>query len=181
MKLMKLAAVAFVIAAASMFPATAGFAQDYPLQGGDLQLGSSGEDDAPLPPGSTITVRGGGFSAGAEVSVTIESTPLQLAVARANERGEIAVDVKIPADFPAGGHTLKATGEAVHGGVLVLSQPVEVAAAIVAPDVPASLEDAEQLPRTGTSASTWLILAGLAIVGGSVAVITGRRSTAPRN
>lgn len=131
----------FAIIAAALLPAAVGFAQDYPLESGGLTIDLPGErpdeDGRGRPsvaPGRTFRVVGGGFAPGAEVTITIESEPLELVVTRADGRGDVDVEVSVPASFPAGEHTVKATGPSTTGASLVLAQPVEVAAAGPADD-----------------------------------------------
>jgi LPXTG-motif cell wall-anchored protein len=177
-------AASFVVVAALMLPAASSFAQSYPLEEGQLQTdGNGGDDDVTT--GETLTLRGGGFDPGSDVVVTIESTPVRLAQTRADERGDIQVEVEIPADFPPGDHTLKATGQAPGGGVLVLAQPVVVTgssdgsgADSSAADGAATNQTNRELARTGTDAGRLIAIVGLLVVAGAVLLIATRRPRA---
>lgn len=178
MKTLTNTAALLIVLALMMFPAAAGFAQDYPLNDGGLVVESSGAAvdgdggaaDGRIAPGDTVTLRGGGFVPGSEVTVTIESEPVQLATTTADERGDIEVTVTVPDGFPLGDHTLKASGESAAGGVLVLAQPVEVAVAATA-DVESS---ATASALTGQMATALLALLGLAVVVGAAVVVVRR-------
>lgn len=130
---------------------TGAWAQEYPVQRGDLNPSASTTD-----PGDPVSIRGGGFAPGAEVVITLESEVVTLATVSADATGAIDVSVRIPADAPPGSHTLKATGEAAGGGTLVLSAPITVGADVDGP-----------LAFSGAGSTLLLVVTGLglAVVG----------------
>lgn len=130
---------------------TGAWAQDYPVQRGDLNPSVSSTD-----PGDSVSIRGGGFAPGAEVVITLESRVVTLATVSADATGAIDVSVRIPAYAPPGSHTLKATGEAAGGGTLVLSAPISVGGGTDGP-----------LAFSGAGSALLLVVTGLglAVVG----------------
>ncbi|RLP77510.1 hypothetical protein D9V32_03440 [Mycetocola tolaasinivorans] len=66
-------------------------------------------------PGSRISVSGTGFAAGATLTLTLHSDPVELGTVPASGTGTFETEVLIPTDTPAGDHTLvvsDGTGEA---------------------------------------------------------------------
>lgn len=82
-----------------------------------------------LRPGGEISVTGTGFTAG-EVSVEIHSTPQPLGTATATADGAFALNATIPADVPAGAHSVVA----LVGGTEIARVAVTVAPAAAAGD-----------------------------------------------
>lgn len=142
------------------------FRADYPVEQGDLVV--PGDDTSTSPTvqaGSSVTVSGGGFAPGATVTVTIEPTPETLGTTVAGATGEFTTTVTIPADISAGQHTLKASGATASGSVLVLAQQVTVAT-----------QPSSELPATGSSIASVLLIASAALVVGGGAVMVVRRN-----
>jgi len=179
---------ALALVAALLFAAPA-LAQ-YPLTSGELSLGAGagGErSSAPIRPGASVTLAGGGFQPGATVQVWLHSDPIHLATLEASDAGAIDVKVKIPANVPAGRHTLQARGAAAGGGRIVLKAPIVVAAAASnasatgpADPAPATVQAAQEDPGTpfGGLALLGVVLAGsvLLLGGGALTVLArGRR------
>ena len=75
--------------------------------------------------GASLTVSGSGFTAGQPVEVEVHSTPFRLGSATVEFDGRFTVTGALPADFPAGAHTVVA----IVDGVELASAPVTVAAA----------------------------------------------------
>jgi LPXTG-motif cell wall-anchored protein len=135
-------------------------------------------------PGDPIAVNATGFKPGSNVVITLESDPVNLGSYVADSAGKIATNVVVPADFPAGAHTLKLTGTDIAGAVLVLSTGVTVASRIqpapttAAPTTVAAATTGT-LPTTGSS-FTEPALAGAAVLvlGGSIVLLAARRRRA---
>jgi hypothetical protein len=133
-------------------PTTAA-AQDYPRREGDL---ASSASDRAAAPGEAIELSGSGYEPGSRITITIESDPLVLDTVTADASGAFRVMVNLPADFPLGAHTLKSTGPAPGGGVLVLSQPLAITA------------DGTPLTSTGADRTTTALVA--ALIAGALAL-----------
>jgi LPXTG-motif cell wall-anchored protein len=135
-------------------------------------------------PGGTIAVSASGFKPGTNVVITLESDPVNLGTFVADSFGNIAANVRVPADFPAGPHTLKLTGTDIAGAVLVLSTGITVASQIqVTTTVAAAVTTFSTLPATGTSFTTpALVVGGALVLLGAVAIVAARRrrASAPR-
>ena len=76
-----------------------------------------------------ITVQGNGFIPSSSVDLRVESTPVALGQAFADERGAIAADVVLPR-LPAGDHTITLTGLGEDGESRIL----EITLAVSEPD-----------------------------------------------
>ena len=63
-----------------------------------------------LAAGDQTTVSGSGFAPGAEISLTLCSTPVQIGVVVADASGAFSANVTIPPDTSSGEHTLVGTG-----------------------------------------------------------------------
>ncbi|MGY2083154.1 hypothetical protein [Blastococcus sp. SYSU DS0539] len=74
---------------------------------------------AHVQPGGTVTLRGAGFVPGEQVRIVLHGSDTLLATATADPAGEVRVDVRIPAEAPAGLATLDLVGadSAVSTGV----------------------------------------------------------------
>ncbi len=163
-----------------MATAPGALAQDYPIEGGevDVVINSGGDDQ--LDPGDSLTVSGNGFTAGAQVVVTIASEPVVLATVNANAQGAFSVTAVIPADFPEGNHTIKASG-ASPTGTLVLETPVQVGGAVASQSSPTTVAGTAAgsqgtLPFTGSSTLIMLAVA-LGLLGAGALFIVGYRRT----
>lgn len=143
-------------------------AQEYPVREGDLDTSSG----ATVAAGEDVTVTGSGFAGGAEVVITIESDPITLGATTADATGAISTSVVIPTTLTNGSHTLKATGMAAGGGLLVLAQAVEVIGGVDPGDDADATDrrvgdvgDVEETTAGGSLAATGLGVVGLAVVG----------------
>lgn len=76
--------------------------------------------------GGELTVTGRGFDALSSVSLALHSDPISLGTAVASATGAFSFTAKIPANVPAGAHTIVATA-----GAVTVSIPVTVTAAVV--------------------------------------------------
>lgn len=135
----------------TMFTGSIASAQEYPVTAGTLSVqdtNTSADGDAAtandghVAVGQELRIAGGGFEPGSEVTITIESEPVVLAVTIADANGEIDISVVIPEDMPVGDHALKAAGDSALGGRLVLEQPVTV----TPPGAPLSADDTASGP-----------------------------------
>lgn len=134
-------------------------------------------------PGDTIAVNASGFKPGSNVVITLESDPVNLGTFVADSAGRIATNVVVPADFPAGNHTLKLTGTDIASAVLVLTTGVTVASRIQAPTTTAApAATTGSLPQTGSSFTEPALLVGGALVlaGGAAVLAARRRRSAQR-
>lgn len=128
-------------------------------------------------PGDTIAVTASGFKPGSSVVITLESDPVNLGSYVADSAGRIATNIVVPADFPAGAHTLKLTGTDIAGSILVLSTGITVGSRIQVTTTAAP--SSGTLPQTGSSFTEPALLVGGALVlGGAVAVVAARRRRA---
>jgi hypothetical protein len=151
------------------------------------------EDGNLLPPnpelvrGETIALLVGGFGAGADVDVTLNSTPRDLGTITADGDGIVEFEFSVPGDLEAGPHSLVFVGPAfddsavqrqvVVDGVNTVTYAFTVAEDASAEESPAGNDagagSGGSLPETGGSpfgpAATGmlLLLAGLALVVGS--------------
>ncbi|MBM7773237.1 hypothetical protein JOD54_003441 [Actinokineospora baliensis] len=89
--------------------------------------------------GGSVSVTGSGFSADEQVNVVLRSDPLFLAPAKADAAGAVSYSAVIPADVPAGAHTLEFTGSK-SGAVGSVPLTVSAAAPVAAPVQPAASE-----------------------------------------
>lgn len=125
---------------------------------------------APLPaptgsltPGGTITLGGGGFEAGATVTITVQSAVIVLGADTADGQGVFSASVTLPTNLSAGTHTLRASGAAAGGGVLVLTRTFTVSGS--------DSSGGDELPTTGyptgllATASGSVLLVGLGVAG----------------
>jgi len=121
--------------------------------------------------GEEVRLSGAGYAPGASIDITIESTPRLLTTVTAGATGAFSVIVEIPAGFPAGSHTLKATGADPTGGLRVLSVPVTVEPAT------GQSSGSGSLVRTGSN-TTLLVGVGVAAIAGGSALLRARRRRA---
>lgn len=80
-----------------------------------------------MTPGQIVEVGGAGFASGAQVALTLDSTPVDLGSFSAGASGRLLAEVEIPLDAEAGRHTLKAAGVGDDGQRLVLSASITIA------------------------------------------------------
>jgi hypothetical protein len=76
--------------------------------------------------GDLISLTGGGYQPNSVAAFSIGSTPMRLAVAKANARGVVSATVQIPKGIPAGHHELYAIGTAPDGSLRVLGTGITV-------------------------------------------------------
>jgi hypothetical protein len=104
-----------------------------------------------LLPGEEFEVTAKGFEPGSEVELFLESDPVLLARVTADSAGALVATVRVPADFPAGPHTVAAVGTGIGGAALRLEAGVTVGALVGAAAAPATPTPAgtNALPYTG--------------------------------
>lgn len=85
--------------------------------------------------GGTITVTGSGFTAGQNVLVEVHSDPYALGTATVGADGRLTISGTLPADFPAGEHSVVAI---VDGQTIAAAAVTIAAAATPAPTVEAA-------------------------------------------
>lgn len=113
-------------------------------------------------PGEQVTVSGSGFAADEMLAVWLHTTPVKLAMARADGTGSFTVTVTIPVDVAFGTHEIEVVGITDQ---VAVSRPV----AVVSSTAPAT-EIASALPDTGFVVAPFgvtggaLLLAGLGFV-----------------
>ncbi len=159
-----------VLAAAAslmMLAAPAAHAQTY----NQFQVGQFTVSVSQPAPGQPITISICCFRNGSTVTFTIFSDPVVLGTATADAQGVATGSFTIPANLPAGNHTIVSSGIGPNG------QPVSYSRAITL----VSATSATPLARTGSSNSTVPLAAAGAtsvVVGaGLVAVAMKRRKT----
>lgn len=173
------ASLALLVVVALVGVVNVASAQEYPLRTGDLETSSG----TTIAAGEIFTLTGSGFAPGAEVVVTIESDPVVLGDVVADGAGVISTSVQIPTSLEAGTHTLKATGTAAGGGVLVLALTVEVAGSDDggAGDPDGTVGDVDETAAGDELAATGIGLVVPAVIGlslltgGGAAIAVARR------
>lgn len=124
-----------------------------------------------LRPGGEISVTGTGFAAG-EVSVEIHSTPQPLGTVTAAADGAFALNATIPADVPAGAHSVVAFAN----GTEIASVGVTVAPAAGAGSGAGSGSGAGDLATTGGPGIPYPLLgAGVLLLLAGAGVLVARR------
>ncbi len=121
--------------------------------------------------GQQITIGGSGFLPGAPIRVGMYSVPAALGTAVADQTGAFTAVVTIPADMPAGAHTIAAAGIGADGTARLLASGTTVS-------VPVSGGSSSGgLATTGAdgSVTTGLALLALISVLGGLALIRGAR------
>jgi LPXTG-motif cell wall-anchored protein len=156
------AGLAVVLAAAPVA------AQQYPPAVNSLTC-----DDTTPDPGQTISCTAQTFAAGATVTFTLASDPVVIATATSDPNGVVTTNATIPADTPAGDHTLTAEGTAPDGSTLSLILALTVGGA-------GGGDDGGSLPNTGDDSSIPLAKLGLALaaVGGIITAVAAKRRKA---
>jgi hypothetical protein len=148
-----------------------------------------------LAAGSVLALHGYGYLPRSMVSVVVYSAPVVLTSVEVDGTGSFFTDVTLPADLPAGEHTLVATGVDPDGATRTLTRAFTVAAPAAAPAtvvpvaaVPAPPVPAAAVPASGGLAYTGAYVGAMAIGGagvlvlGVVLVFLGRRRrTVPRD
>lgn len=131
------------------------------------------------PANETITAVATGYGEGSSVRFYLYSTPRELGSAVADANGVATLVVAVPADLPAGPHTVVSYGVDGTGATRVLAQQVTFAApaaAGTASPAPASPAAGAQLPRTGSSsARTAAFGVALVLVGVALEALGRRR------
>jgi hypothetical protein len=130
--------------------------------------------------GATITVHAGPgtFMAGSDGVITIRSVERQLATFRAASDGSLDQAVTIPADMPAGDHTLFAKGIDPNGNPIVLSTPITIQALTTSFTRGGTFGPNGPLARTGGLLIIPATLLGLGLVAAGVLLKRSSRRAA---
>ena len=116
--------------------------------------------------GGTVQVTGRGFASGESVSLTLHSDPVHLTDVTVDRNGAFRIQVQIPANAEVGEHTLVAVG--AESGLEAKAPITVTGAAVTDPD--------DELPDTGNTVATVVIVIALALLAlGAVLVIRRRR------
>lgn len=135
--------------------------------------------------GKTFTIHLSGFKPGSPVDIVIHSTPLDLGTFTADATGAVDATLTLPSNFPAGAHTITASGIDAAGKPFILASPLTVAAA---GSTLGTTTSATGTSATGTSSTSSAglpftgfelgaaSLLGVGLLGaGSLAVVSGRK------
>lgn len=133
-----------------------------------------------ISPGDEVTIRAGGYAAGAQVEVWLFSDPILLAVVTADSRGFIDVVVAIPEDAEVGAHNLQASGASPTGEVLTVTQAIEIPdPSLDSPATPvvAAAQDAQDTSSSGPGGGPIVAVVGVIAAVGLVTLILRRSAT----
>ena len=98
---------------------------------------SGSPDGVTAPAGGNVSGTAGGFIPGETVEVTLHSTPVDLGSLTANNNGDVAFSVTVPAGTASGQHELDLTGEtSARSAILPVFVPYPTAAPIFTVDTP---------------------------------------------
>ncbi|MCX6524663.1 MAG: hypothetical protein NTX58_07850 [Actinobacteria bacterium] len=126
--------------------------------------------------GGPITLTAQGFGPGTTVQFSVESTPQALGSAVANSSGVATLTTTLPANLPAGAHTIRAVGTDASGAPLNVTTTITVAAAGATTTTTAAASPTG-LAATGSS-SAGLVRIGVVIaVLGGLLLLAGKRRT----
>jgi hypothetical protein len=140
-----------------------------------------------LAPGDTFTVNTSGWKPGADLTVTLNSTPVSLPGLTADSSGNATGSFTVPTDFPLGSHTLVIAGDIVGSSTTTTaSASFTVAAASVttttgfvsgdtSPTVAETTTSGSTLPVTGDDIGALAGTALLLLGGGAAALTLARR------
>ncbi|MCX7619480.1 MAG: LPXTG cell wall anchor domain-containing protein [Acidimicrobiales bacterium] len=138
-------------------------------------------DKTTVPQGGQVTVTSTGWMPGTSVQVTLNSDPLDVGTAIADQVGTIVHTFTVPVDFLVGAHSVTLTGLDLAGQVQVLSADLQVTALAGAVNslTPTTTAATGALPRTGSGVVFPLAVAGagLALGGAGLLVASRRRQT----
>lgn len=145
---------------------------DAPQASGSITLGAS-----TVEAGGTVTIDGSGFEAGLELTVELRSTPVQIGTAQVADDGTFSLTVTIPADTPAGEHTLAVIQP--DGAEATAALTVTAAAGGAgdggAGDGVAGGAGGDGLATTGGDPAPFAVLAALLMMLGAAFVVARRR------
>ncbi|WP_035303374.1 hypothetical protein [Actinokineospora inagensis] len=117
--------------------------------------------------GGSVSVNGSGFAADEQINVVLHSDPLFLAPAHADAAGAVAYTAKLPADVPAGAHTLEFTGTK-SGAVGTVAVTVSPAATPTAAPVAQAVHEESSFPW-------WIVVVGVVVALALVFVLRKRK------
>lgn len=145
-------------------------AHAYPLSQGSLGVSDASGPTSTAMPSESLTLSGGGFAPGATVIITLDPTPGSLRTLAADGSGSFTTTIVVPTGTSSGTYSLKASGAAPSGGVLVLSRVMQIG-----PTSGAGL-----LPTTGAQIARVLAVGAALTAGGTgmMLAISRRRRAA---
>jgi titin len=111
-------------------------------------------------PGGTLKMSGSGYAPYSEVTLAVYSEPRVLGTVTADGNGAFETEIQVPDGLSLGKHSFVAAGVDKNGKFRALRLDLTVAKAA---------EGKETLPVTG-AATLWLFVAGVAAVGGGIAM-----------
>lgn len=134
---------------------------------GYLQCFSPSVSPTTVPPGGSVTFKGGGFKGDSKVQIQLvcgSANPVVVGTTTANSEGNVTVTVVIPANTPPGSCQIEAVGVDPNGNPLTVVLGITVTSTT-----------SGTLPRTGSNTGEYLGLAIALIALGSAAVWGARR------
>jgi LPXTG-motif cell wall-anchored protein len=111
--------------------------------------------------GSTSTVSGIGFRAGATVEVWLHSSPMLIATAIVGDDGTFSGEFAFPAGVPAGTHTVEVRGPDANGDARAIAVGV-------------TFENGSALPSTGTDSFDIFLIGAAVLVAGAILAMLQR-------
>jgi hypothetical protein len=124
----------------------------------------------------TITVSGGGFSAGTLVRVTLNGGSTVLGTAIADANGNFSIEVALPPGLAAGDYTVLATGGGItESHVIVLAKATAGTTPGAGSTSTGPTSSGGGLAFTGADETATVIVGAAAIAGGGVFVLSSRR------
>ena len=135
-----------------------------------------------MAPGGELTITGKNFKPGTKATFTLHSKPVLLGTAVVAKDGSVSLAVKLPANVPAGKHTVVIAGTGADG------KPAEVSIALTVTGGTASqpatagaattAASADDLASTGANGVLPILaIALLALFGGAATILVRRRRT----
>ena len=126
-----------------------------------------------LTPGQSVTVVAGGFTAGETVTATVHSVPQTLTPTTASTTGTISYVLVVPADLPAGAHSLVLAG-ATSSHTVTINFTIGSTSAVT--DPAPTVAGVASLPFTGANVELMSVIALLCICAGFVIRFRGHES-----
>ncbi len=118
--------------------------------------GAVSAGSGPAVRGGPVAITGTGFKPSSPVVLAWYTSPVVLATTTANAAGAISATVTVPADTPAGMHTLLATGLSPTGTVRYLAKAVTVATPVAPSGAVSSLAGKQTAQNSRAATVTWV-------------------------
>lgn len=138
---------------------------------------------ATVAPGGELTITGRNFTPGTSASFTLHSEPVLLGAAKIAEDGTVTLRTTLPANVPAGTHTVVIAGTSAGGTSVRISLALTVTGGTqpgITSAASFSSTAAQAAGLASTGANGMALLSGsalLVLIGGSVAFAATRRKT----